>query len=170
MLLPSVQETRRLQVRALAAIISERDDTDQIRKWLPTVAQLAFIAEHEIFLKTCQHGGAHPSLLCAALYARIGEIDTAIAIAEALIAMPQIDCDPLVRIEGWRLIARCQGARHLPDVAREALEKAVAECKAVQYAYIEVLTLREMLPYVADDVVTSQAIHQRIEAIGLPLQ
>ena len=54
---------------------------------------------------------------------------------------------PLVRIEAWRLLARCRSARGDAVGASEALECAASESEAVGFVWMQSEALRDMLEW-----------------------
>ena len=125
-----------LRARAIEALVDEGAvDAAALRSWLPTVDELIFIAEHESIFSLQLHGAAHPTLTCATLYAtKLGEVEVAIRIAEAILAMSPLRMQPLIRIEAWRLLARCYD-----EVAAkgQALDRAIEESRQVGYVFME---------------------------------
>jgi len=69
-------------------------------------------------------------------------------------AHTQTGTSPLVRIEAYRLLARCRGQGGDAAGACEALECAVSESQAARYVFTEISALREMLPWIVGDVLT----------------
>ena len=146
--------TLMLQARAIAAIVDDSGETDAdaLRVWLPQPKEAITIAQKERCWNVMIFGAAHPSLLCATLYAdRLGAFDEAAEIAEALIAIPSVDMTPQVTMEAHRLLARCHGARGENTAACETLERALAISKAVGYVWYDVLILRDMLKWMSSD-------------------
>ena len=78
----------------------------------------------------------------------------------------------LLRIEAWRLLARCRGAHGDATGACEALEQAASESQAVGYFFLQVESLREMLAWVEGDSLlpgvpsASSDIQARIDAVA----
>ena len=123
-------ETFTLQARAFAAVVDDGEvDVEAMRAWLPRPAALIHIAEHERLFVNYMSGAAHPAMLCARLYARrLGAWDDAEAIVNGILAIAPLGdgkglgMQPLVRIEAWRLLECCRGARGDAAGACEALE------------------------------------------------
>ena len=63
----------------------------------------------------------------------------------------QTGTSPLVRIEAYRLLARCRGQGGDVAGACEALEGAVGESQAARYVFTEICALREMLSWIVGD-------------------
>jgi len=113
----------------------------------------------------------HPAILCATLYAtRLGAWDDVEEIAKGVLAIEPLGdgkgfgMQPLVRIEAWRLLARCRGECGKAGGACEALEEAAKESRAVGYVWMEAAALRDMLDWVIGD--PEQALlHTRIAAV-----
>ena len=154
------KETIMLQARALAAWVDDSEvDVEALRAWLPRPDELIYIAAHEgVHSHAHISGAAHPAILCATLYAtRLGAWDDAEAIVDGVLAIPPLGdgkchpfgMQPLVRIEAWRLLARCRGACGKVDGACEALEQAAKESRAVGYVWMEAESLRDMLQWVS---------------------
>ena len=117
----------------------------------------------------------NPALLCATLYMHLGAWEDASTVADAILAIPPVGdflIAPQVRIETWRLLARCRGALGDAAGASEALECAVTESQAVGYVFCEVLSLRDMLSWVEGDASAplpgsaDSDIQARIDAIA----
>ena len=72
---------------------------------------------------------------------------------------------PLVRIEAWRLLARCRGARGDTKGACEALESAVRESEAVGYVWMQAEALRDMLEWVEADDNVLHRLQQRLASV-----
>jgi len=114
-------------------------------------------------------GAAQAPLLCARLYAtRLKDYGKAEEVATGLLAIP-LEGDgkgfgncPLSRIETWRLLARCRGARGDAAGACEALEHAVRESEEVGYVWMQAEALRDMLEW-AD---CSQHVRERVAAVA----
>ena len=70
-----------------------------------------------------------------------------------------------MRIEAWRLLARCRGAKGDKAAAFAALEKAVGESKEVRYTWMEKVSLQDMLPWV--EGAAQAAVQGRLDMIGL---
>ena len=168
-------ETIMLQARALAALVDDSEvDVEALRAWLPRPDELIYIAEHES-LHAHAHisGAAHPAILCATLYAtRLEAWDDAEATVQGVLAIAPLGdgkgfgMQPLVRIEAWRLLARCRGACGKAREACEALEQAASESRAVGYIWMEAESLRDMLQWVeGDSEESSRRVHARIDAV-----
>jgi len=174
-------ETWALQTRALSILADESDvDNDDLRTWLPQPDELIYIAVHEMGWTAVNYGAAHPALLCATLYATyLNAWDDTASVAEGVLAIaPEgngvgFGMHPLARIEAWRLLACCHGARGNSAGACKALECAVSESQSVGYLWMEVESLRDMLrwignavPLLAQEKVASlQRIHEQIGAV-----
>jgi hypothetical protein len=135
---------------ALAAVVDENTiDAASLRAWLPRPDDLVYIAQRERWWAAGMVGATHPSLLCARLYAdRLGDWDDARAVVDGFLAIPKIEMNPLARIEAWRLLARCRGAKGDSTGACEALELAVEESKEVGFIWMERKALEDMLTWV----------------------
>ena len=166
-------ETIMLRARALAAVADNGDmDSDALRTWLPRPDALVYIAEHEfIHSAHCAFGASHPALLCATLYARLGEWHDAEAIVQGILAIPShgdgvgFGVNPTVRIEAWRLLARCRGVHGGSSKgALEALEHAVSESRAQGYLWMESVSLRDMLQWV-EGTAEEASVHTQIAAV-----
>ena len=57
-----------------------------------------------------------------------------------------------MRIESWRLLAHCRGAKGDKAAALEALESAVSESKECSYVWMEKVALEDMLLWIGKDV------------------
>jgi len=178
-------QTWTLQARALAALADySKVDLDELSIWLPRPDELIYIAQHEYVWASTNFGAAHPALLCATLYATcLNAWDDAAAIADGILAIPPegngvgFGMHPLARIEAWRLLARCHGARDSSAGACEALECAVSESQLVGYVWMEAESLRDMLRWTGnsvpllpgsdekDKVASAQRIQERIDAV-----
>ena len=166
-------ETMKLQACALAAIIDDREvDAEALRAWLPRPDELIYIAEREFLFCAFTSGAAHPALLCATVYAtRLGAWDDAEAIVNGVLVIPPLGdgkgfgMQPLVRIEAWRLLARCRGARGEAAGACEALEQAASESRAASYVWMEAASLKDMLEWVEGDAEASAQVQSRIDAV-----
>ena len=127
-----------------------------VREWLPRPEQLLDIARHE-YLFFFMHAPVHPAMLCASLYTRLGAWDEAAAVCNGLLGIPHYSegegfgTSALLRIEAWRLLARCRGAYGDATGACEALEQAASESQAVGYIFLQVESLREMVAWVEGD-------------------
>ena len=96
-----------LVYRALVAFLEPETDEAAIRAWLPQPEEPVRIATYEASYEIYLHGKAHPSLLCAALYGRVGEWKEAAAVAKGVLA---VALNPLVRVEANRLLGECHAA------------------------------------------------------------
>jgi hypothetical protein len=150
-------ETWSLLDRALVAVATDgKLEEGSVREWLPRPEQLLDIARHE-YLCFFIHGSVHPAMLCASLYTRLGAWDEAAAVANGLLGIPHYSegkgfgTSALLRIEAWRLLARCRGAYGDATGACEALEQAASESQAVGYIFLQVESLREMVAWVEGD-------------------
>ena len=85
------------------------------------------------------------------------------ATVEGILAISHLVIQALVRIEAWRLLARCHGARGDAATACELLERAVSESVAVSYVWMEAAALKDMLQWVAEGE-ASAAVQARINA------
>jgi hypothetical protein len=160
---------------ALSALVDDKIDPHAMRAWLPRPDQLIDIVRHEFIWSMMS---VNPALLCATLYMRLGAWEDASTVADAILAIPPFGhgvgfgIPPLVRIETWRLLARCRGARGDSAGACEALECAVTESQAVGYVFCKVLSLRDMLSWVEEDASThlpgsaDSDIQARIDAVA----
>ena len=177
--------TWRLQARALVAVADDGEiDKDELSTWLPRPDKLVCIARHAYCWAAWNFGAAHPALLCGTLYAtRLNAWEDAATIADGILAIPPegngvgFGMHPLARIEAWRLLARCHGARGNSAGAREALECAVSESQSVGYVWMEEESLRDMLRWTGNSVplfpgsveedkaASAQRIHERIGAV-----
>ena len=165
-------ETLMLQARALAAIVDDgKVDAEALEAWLPRPDELIYIAERECMFICLMSGKSHPALLCATLYAtRLGAWNDAEAIVKGVLAIPPLGdgkgfgMQPLVRIEAWRLLAQCRGARREADGACEALEEAARESRAASYVWMEAESLRDMLQWVTGDA-EEAFVRKRISAV-----
>ena len=173
-------EALMLQMRALVAVIDDGEvDVEGLRAWLPRPEELLYRGEHELLFFCNLSGASHPALLCATLYGtRLNAWDDAEAIVNGVLAIAPLGdgkgfgMQPLVRIEAWRLLARCRGAGGKAAEACEALEKAASESRAVGYVWMEAASLRDMLQWVEEDAevnvrdriadVTSDFVTQRV--------
>ena len=178
-------ETMFLQARAIAAVADDGVvDAEALRAWLPRPDELIYIAEHEWIFNGWLCGAAHPTVLCASLYATcLNAWDDAEVIVTGVLAIaPQGDgkgfgTQPLVRIEAWRLLARCRIEYGNGAGACEALESAVRESQAAGFVWMEVVALQDMLQFVGgpsstsperiteDKALSSKRIHERIDAV-----
>ena len=167
-------ETLMLQARALAAVVDDGEvDVEALRAWLPRVDDLICIAEREFHSCFIQSGATHPALLCATLYAtHLGAWNDAEAVVKGVLAIPPLGdgkgfgMQPLVRIEAWRLLARCRGACGDTAGAWEALEHAASESRAVGYVWMEAASLRDMLEFVEGNAeVSSRRLQTRIDGV-----
>jgi len=70
----------------------------------------------------------------------------------------------LACIEAWRLLAQCRGARGDGAGACEALQKAVSESEAAGYVWMEAVSLRDMLKWVAGDE-EKASVRMRIKTV-----
>ena len=155
-------ETMTLLAHALAAVADDGEvDVLALRAWLPRPDELIYIAEHEFLLCAFTSGASHPALLCATVYAtRLGAWNDAEAIINGVLAIPPMGdgkgfgVQPLVRIEAWRLLARCRGACGYAAGACEALENAASESRAVGYVWMEAASLRDMLEWIEGEAQT----------------
>ena len=143
-----------------------------MRAWLPRPDALIHIVEHERLFITHMSGAAHPAMLCARLYARrLGAWDDAEAIVNGILAIAPLGdgkgfgMPPLVRIEAWRLLARCRGARGDAAGACEALESAASESEAVGYVWMQAAALRDMLEWVEADGDARQRLQARVAEV-----
>ena len=73
--------------------------------------------------------------------------------------------EPLARIEAWRLLARCRGARGDAAGACEALESAASESEAVGYVWMQAAALRDMLEWVEADGDAWQRLQERLASV-----
>jgi hypothetical protein len=171
-------ETWSLLDRALVAVATDgKLEEGSVREWLPRPEQLLDIARHEYFC-FFMHGAVHPAMLCASLYTRLGAWDEAAAVCNGLLGIPHYSegegfgTSALLRIEAWRLLARCRGAHGDATGACEALEQAASESQAVGYFFLQVESLREMLAWVEGDSLlpgvpsASSDIQARIDAVA----
>ena len=166
-------DTFTLQARAFAAVVDDGEvDVEALRAWLPRPDALVHIAEHEFLFVDHWNGAAHPAMLCATLYARqLGAWDDAEAIVNGILAIAPmgdgkgLGMQPLVRIEAWRLLARCRGARGDAAGACEALESAESESEAVGYVWMQAAALRDMLGWVEADGDAWQRLQERVGSV-----
>ena len=70
----------------------------------------------------------------------------------------------LVRIEAFRLLARCCGSSGKAVEACEELERAASESRTVGYVWMEAESLRDMLQWVTGDA-EEAFVRQRISAV-----
>ena len=119
----------------------------------------------------CEHafdilwnGGGHPTLLCAMLYCQMGAWGEATTIVEGFLSLGELTMHAAARIEAFRLLARCHGARGDALSAREALEQGVGESKAPGYVWLEHLCLKDMLTTAPDQ--DKAEIRARMEAVS----
>ena len=145
-------ESFTLMNRALTAVADDgKPEADAMRAWLPRPDKLLVIAEHEAIWQI--NSPLHPALLCATLYTRLGDWEDAKTVADGILAMAPLGSGvnfgmPVIhRVEAWRLLARCRGAFGDAAGACEALERAVSEAQAVGYVFLQVASLRDMLPW-----------------------
>ena len=165
-------ETLTLQARALAAVVDDSEiDVESLRVWLPRPDELIYITEHECQFCSTLSGASHPAILCATLYGtRLNAWDDAEAIVNGVLAIPPLGdgkgfgMQPLVRIEAWRLLARCRGECGKAAGACEALEHAASESRGVGYVWMEAESLRDMLPWVEGTAEEASA-RMRIAAV-----
>ena len=165
-------ESFELLDRALSTLADDKIDRDTMRAWLPRPDVLIDIVRHEFIWAMMS---VNPALLCATLYMRLGAWEDASTVADAILAIPPVGdflIPPQVRIETWRLLARCRGALGDAAGASEALECAVTESQAVGYVFCEVLSLRDMLSWAEGDASAplpgsaDSDIQARIDAIA----
>ena len=163
-------ETIALRTRALAAVLDDGPpDVEAIRGWLPTPEQLVHICEHELKYNVEYSGAAHPSVVCATVYAdKLGAWAEAAATCEGVLALPELEVQPPVRIESWRLLARCRGHQGDAAGATQALDAAVHEAQAVGYVWYEALALKEMLEWVGEEA--KPALQARYDAVSAPFK
>ena len=165
-------ETLTLQSRALAAVADDGEvDVVGLRVWLPRPDELIYIAEHEFNYCAYLCGAAHPAILCATLYAtRLGAWDDAEAVVNGVLAIPPLGdgkgfgMQPLVRIEAWRLLARCRGVCGKGREACKALEQAASESRAADYVWMEAAALRDMLQWVEGEA-EKECVQTRVAAV-----
>ena len=167
----STVRTLILRARALATLVDEPSHSAAaLRAWLPSAEELIWIATHEFVHQRQICGTAHPTLSCATLYAdRLGEWDVATAIAEGVLAISPadeggLDTQSFMRIEAWRLLARCRAQGGLPRAAFEALQHAVNESKAMHYVWMEACSRRDQLEYAADQAEIKR-LRDELEAV-----
>jgi hypothetical protein len=162
----------KLMPRALAAVLDESStDADALRAWLPRPDELIRLAHTELVCGFYPSGAAHPALLCATLYAdRLGDADAAAKIVEqGVLAVQGLGTaahrggmNPLTRIEAWRLLARCRGLRGDGAGALEALECALSESQAVEFVWMELKSLEDMLRWTDGDVAATRRVNERL--------
>ena len=87
------------------------------------------------------------------------------AIVDGFLAIPKIEMNPLSRIEAWRLLARCRGAKGDSTGACEALERAVEESTEVGFIWMERKALEDMLTWVGGDAATAKRVRERLDAV-----
>ena len=73
--------------------------------------------------------------------------------------------EPLARIEAWRLLARCRGARGDAAGACEALESAASESEEVGYVWMQAEALRDMLEWTPADGDAREGLQQRLAVV-----
>ena len=79
---------------------------------------------------------ANPALLCGTIYGtHLAKWDEAMTIAEGLIAMDPVAIPMNVRVNAFRLLARCHHAKGDNVAARDALDKALSEARIVKYVW-----------------------------------
>ena len=156
----STQATFTLQVRALSALCDDGRTSDDasnraaLLEWLPPPSELLHIAEYEC-VWLAQAAGQHPSVLCATLYGeQLGNWEAAEEVAAGVLRREAFN--PILRVECHRLQARASAALGRPAAACKAAERAVTEAAAARYAWLEMLSLRDMLEWceasMAEDV------------------
>lgn len=172
-------ETWSLLDRALVAVATDgKLDEESLREWLPRPEQLLDIARHEYFCYF-MHAASHPAMLCATLYTRLDAWDEVATVANGILDIPRYSdgegfgTSALLRIESWRLLARCRGAHGDAAGACVALEQAASESQSAGYFFLQVESLREMLAWVEGDSLlpgvpsASSDILARIDAVAM---
>ena len=141
--------------RALGVLVEETAlDADALRSWLPSPSELISIAVHE-FQFTMFHAALHPAILCSKLYTRLGAWEDAAAVARGLLDIAPLGDGkgfgwPVMhRVEAWRLLGSCCGARGDSDGASQAFESAAREAHSVGYVFLEMMALKDMLLWVS---------------------
>ena len=86
-------------------------------------------------------GMAHPALMCAALYGRLGEWAMSVEILEGVLAAV---INPCVHVEALRQLGQCRAATGERGAACDAAERAVAEAGRAGYAWLEMRALRDL--------------------------
>ena len=166
------KETMVLQARALDALVGEGEvDVEALKTWLPRPDELIYIAEHEsVHSHAHQSGAAHPAILCAMVYAtRLGSWVQAEAIVRGILSIAPLGdgkgfgMQALVRIEAFRLLARCCGSSGKAVEACEELERAASESRTVGYVWMEAESLRDMLLWVEEP--ERKSVQSRIDAV-----
>jgi hypothetical protein len=134
-------------VRGLSALLEEdsSDATrDALQEWLPPPAELLRIAELECAWRANGGGSAHPALLCARLHGeRLGGWEATAEVAEGVLRIEQFN--PWLRTEACRLLGCAHAALGQRAVACESAERAVAEAAKARYAWLEMVSLADLL-------------------------
>lgn len=152
-----------LLARGLRALPEEDTDASRtaLRAWLPPAAELLRIAEYEqAWLSVA--GGNHPALLCARLHGeRLGDWSVVVEVAQGLLRFEHFN--PMLRTEAHRLLGRALAELGQRAAACEAAERAVAEAAGAKYAWLEMLSLRDLLRW--GEAGEAESVHSRLRGV-----
>lgn len=131
--------------RGVAALLEEDTDTNRraLRAWLPPPKDLLRMAKYETgwLYFACL---THPTLLFARLHGeRLGDWHAAAEVADGALRIEQLQ--PMFRTEAHRLLGRAKAALGERAAACKAAERAVEEAAKAKYAWLEMLSLRDLL-------------------------
>ena len=135
-------DTWLLILHGLVALLDDHVDTDALRAWLPSAAELLYITEYECLWRALGSGQAHPALLCARLHGeKLGDWALTAQVVQGVLKIEQFN--PLLRVEAHRLLGRAYSALGQSAAACEQAAAAVAEAEGARYVWLEQLASRD---------------------------
>jgi hypothetical protein len=157
-------DTYLLAVRGLFALCAEdtHESRTALQEWLPPPAELLRIAEYEAVFRAHSMGANHPALLLARLNGeRLGNWEETVEVAEGVLEIEQFN--PLLRTEAYRLLGHAYFALDARAAACEAAENAVAEAVLAKYAWLEMMSLHDLLSWCKGS--EADAVRSRLRSV-----
>lgn len=153
-----------LLMRSLTMFAEGRTATScaALREWLPPPAELLRIAEYEVVWLGLSVGGNHPALLCARLHGEwLGDWKVAAEVAEGLLGFERFNA--FLRAEAYRLLGRAKAELGERAAACEAAAHAATEAVRGKYAWLEMLSLRDVLRWC--DPGETERVRERLRSV-----
>ena len=154
-----------LVLRGLAALLDDDNDASSaaLYEWLPPPAELLRITEYECVWRAHSIGASHPALLCARLHGeRLGDWKAAEEVAHGVLAIEEFN--PLLRTEALRLLGRARAELGERAASCEAADDAAAEAAGAKYAWLELMSLRDLLRWC--DAGDATDVRRRLDAVA----
>ncbi len=157
-------ETWLLIVRGLMALLEDVDASRAaLQAWLPPPAELLRMSEFECGWRALGCGAVHPALLCARLHGeRLSKWDAAAEVAEGVLRIELFQ--PMVRTEAYRLLGCAHAALGRRTAACEAAERAATEAAKARYAWLELLSLVDLLRW--SEAPEVEGVRNRVRSVA----